>query len=130
MSLSEDLEILNAVLALAVVDGKLSESEKGVFQGLAARIGVGEVSLNAMIERAKHDPEVYRDLHITPPAKARQVMELLVAQARADGEISDSERELLVKISQKFQIGPDEFGRIYATGVARADELRRRRTGP
>jgi len=127
MGLNEELEVLNAVLALAMADGRMSKGEKGIVRGLAARVGVGEVSLNAMIQRAKSDPEMLRDFHIGSPAKARQALELLVAQARIDGEISDAERGLLVTIGQRLGIDTEEFGRIYAAAVARADDLLRRR---
>lgn len=127
MAVDEDLELLNAVLALALVDGNLSSGEKGIIQGLAARVGVGEVSLNAMIDRARREPEMYKDLRIADRRKARRVMVLLVAQARIDGEISEEERELLVRISMQLGIDTEEFGQIYAEGVAQSDGLRQRR---
>lgn len=130
MSIHEDLELLNAVLALAVIDGDLSGGEKGIIQGLAARAGIGQVSLDAMIERARREPNVYEDLRISDARKARKAMALLVAQARVDGEISDAERELLVKFATLMDIDTDEFAQIYADGVARADEARRRRSDP
>ncbi len=129
MSIHEDLELLNAVLALAMVDGKLTSSEMGVIEGLAARVGVGEVSLEAMIGRARREPDLHEGLRIECSTKARKAMALLVGQARIDGEISDAERELLVKISAQLGIDTDAFSRIYADGIARADEIRRRRSG-
>ncbi len=127
MPLNEDLDVLQAVLALAIVDGKLSRSEMGVIEGLARRIGVGQVSLEAMISRARREPNTYEELRIKSQKRARRVMELMVAQARVDGEISDSEREMLVKIALQLGIDTDDFGTIYAEGVSRADEIRQRR---
>ncbi len=127
MPLHEDLELLQAALALAMVDGHMSSAERGVIQGLAVRVGVGEVSLDAMVKRAKEDPQAYEELRMTSAAGARRALELLVAQARIDGRITADERELLVKIAQNLGIGTDEFGRIFALGVTRADDLRERR---
>lgn len=126
MAVDDDLELLNALLALAVVDGNLSSGERGVIEGLAARIGVGKVSLNAMIERARHDPHLHETIRIADGKKARRGLELMVAQARIDGEITFEERELLVQIALRLGIDTDEFGEIYARGVAKADELRSR----
>jgi tellurite resistance protein len=127
MPLNEELELLNAVLALAMIDGTLSRSEMGIIEGLAVRVGVGQVSLEAMIGRARREPDVHENLRMQSTKRARKAMALMVAQARIDGEISDQERELLVKIAQQLGIETDEFGQIYADGVAQADELRRRR---
>ncbi|MBN1346050.1 MAG: hypothetical protein JXQ73_25405 [Phycisphaerae bacterium] len=127
MAAHEDLELLNAALALAMVDGDFSSAEKGIIQGLAARAGVGQVSLQAMMDRAQRDPDMHKDLHIRSGGKARKIMEFLVAQARIDGEITNEERDMLVKICLQLGIDTDEFGQIYAQGVAKADELRKRR---
>jgi len=127
MPLDEDLELLNAVLALALADGKLTRGEQGIIQGLAGRIGVGQVSLDAMVERAKTDPDMYKELSIADSRKARLAMSLLVAQARVDGEISDEERGMLVKIAMRLGIDTGEFGQIYETAIHKADDLRRRR---
>jgi len=129
MALNEELELLNAVLALAMIDGRMSSSEKGIIHGLAARVGVGQVSLDAMVERAQSDPKMHEELRIRDAERARQVLELMVAQARADGEITHEERDLLVKIAAQLDIDTNEFGQIYAKGVSRADELRLRRRG-
>lgn len=40
MTSMEDVDLLRAALAVAMADGKLSGSEKGVVQGLAQRAGV------------------------------------------------------------------------------------------
>lgn len=127
MAIDDDLELLNALLALAVVDGKLSGGERGVIEGLAVRVGVGAVSLNAMIDRAQREPDLHESIRITDPKNARRAMELLVAQARIDGEIADEERDMLVKMALTLEIDTDEFGEIYARGVTKADEIRRRR---
>ncbi len=127
MPLNEDMELLNAALALAMIDGRLSRSEMGIIEGLATRIGVGQVSLEAMISRARSDPDMHRDLKVKSEKRARRILSLLVAQARIDGSISDAERELLVKLAVQLGIDTDQFGHIYAEGVAHADEILQRR---
>lgn len=127
MPLNEEMELLNAALALAMIDGRLSRSEMGVIQGLANRIGVGQISLEAMVTRARSDPNMHQDLKVKSEKRARKILSLLVAQARIDGVISDAERELLVKLAVQLGIDTDQFGNLYAEGVAHADEILERR---
>lgn len=129
MSDMETLELLKAAIAVAVADGKVTRSEKGVLQGLATRVGVGKVSFDAMIDTAKHDKGFADNILIQTPAKARMAIELLVAQARIDGQISSEERELIVRISSDLGIKGDDFQTLYESGIARADRLRKARKG-
>lgn len=64
------------------------------------------------------------------PAKARTALELLVAQARIDGQISDEERSLLVRIAGSLKITGEDFSAVYEAGIRRADEIRRSRPDP
>ncbi|UCD28051.1 MAG: hypothetical protein JSV03_13280, partial [Planctomycetota bacterium] len=90
----EKQELLTAALVVAAADGQLKQSEMGVVMGLAARVGVGRASLEAMIQAAKSgriDPD---SILIRSEKSARIALELLVAEARIDGQISDTEREV------------------------------------
>jgi len=121
----EKLELLKSALLVAVVDGQLKQSEMGVVMGLAARVGVGRASLEAMIGAAKDGRIGPDDILMRSGQSARTALELLVAQARIDGEITDPERELLVIIGSRFNITGDEFQEIYQAGIARADKIRK-----
>lgn len=125
----EQLELLRAAIALAMADGQLSRSEKGVIEGLARRVGVGEVSLEAMLDSAQADDSIADNILIGSKKRARVALELLVAQARIDGEISDEERSVLVRIAKSLGFTTDEFQGVYEAGLARADVLRRSRRG-
>jgi uncharacterized tellurite resistance protein B-like protein len=123
----EKLELLKAVLAVAAADGQLRRSEMGVAQGLAARIGVGQASFEAMIKAAQRgDPSASRIL-LQSKDSARTALELLVAEARIDGEIHEKEREFLVHIATQLDITGDEFQSLYQAGLKRADRIRKRR---
>jgi tellurite resistance protein len=121
--------LIRAVIAVAVADGRVRSSEKGVIEALANRVGVGRVSLSAMIDRAKRDPsfrdEVFR-LATADPARA---LKILVSTARIDGEISTEERELLVALAQGLGVTGPRFEQVYQEGIQAADEVRRRRGG-
>ncbi|MCH7995304.1 MAG: hypothetical protein IIB57_12795 [Planctomycetes bacterium] len=123
----EQLDLLKAALALAMADGVLTRSEKGVVEGLATRVGIGKASLDAMLEAAEHDASIADNILIKDKVKAHTALELLVAQARIDGEISADERDLLVRIAKSLQISDADFPVIYHAGLRRADDLRKAR---
>lgn len=129
MGRMEDMELLRAAMAVAVADGELRRSEMGVLKGLAERVGVGRVSFEAMIGAAESGALLPENVLISDPAKAKVALELLVAQARMDGEISEHEREILVRIASALRINGQAFADIYESGIKKADQLRKRRTG-
>lgn len=127
MGAIEDLELLKAALAVAMADGELRRSEKGVVEGLAERIGIGRVSFEAMLEAAEKDDSIADNILLRSKEKAHSAFELLVAQARIDGEISDDERSLLVRIATSLGITGTDFETVYLAGVKRADRIRKSR---
>lgn len=130
MGSMEDLELLKAAMAVALADGELRRSEKGVIEGLALRIGVGRASLEAMLEVAAQDDSIADNILIQSREKARSALELLVAQARIDGQISDQERSLLVRLASTLGITGDDFDSAYQTGLRHADRIRKSRGHP
>jgi uncharacterized tellurite resistance protein B-like protein len=127
MATMEDLELLKAVLAVAVADGELRRSEMGIIKGLAERVGIGRVSLDAMMAEAESNPAAADNILIHNPDKARQGLEMLVAQARLDGVIDKKERAVLVRIALSMNITGEDFQQIYTAGIKRADALRKSR---
>ena len=130
MDRMEELDLLKAALAVAVADGELRRSEMGVVEGLAARVGVGRASFDAMLAAAEDDDTIADNILIRSKERARTALELLVAQARIDGEISEEERNVLVRIASSLDITGDEFQAAYQAGIKRADRIRKSRKGP
>ena len=126
----EQVELFKAALAIAVADGEVRRSEKGVLEGLAVRVGIGRASFEAMIEAARQDEAFADNILIRSKKDARKALELLVAQARIDGEISESERNLLVRIASRLELTGGEFRSVYQAGIARADKIRSSRKDP
>ena len=123
----DDLALLRGAIAVALADGELRRSEMGVLKGLAMRAGVGQMSFDAMLDAAKEGADLAGNVALISPDASRTALELLVAQARIDGEISSEEREVLVRIAMDLGILSDEFQAIYTKGVGRADALRKAR---
>ncbi len=129
MGLMEELELLKAAIAVACADGELRRSEMGVVEGLAARVGVGKASFDAMVAAAEQDDSIADNILIRSKEQAHKAFELLVAQARIDGHISNEERNILVRIASSLGILGDEFQTIYEAGIQRADKIRKSREG-
>ncbi len=85
------------------------------------------MSFDAMMEAAERGEDLAGSTLMSSAEAARNGLELLVAQARIDGEISTEEREVLVRIAMNMGIHDDEFQTVYAKGVERADALRKAR---
>ena len=79
--------------------------------------------LSAAVGGEKREP----DLVIRSPHQARLALELLVAEARLDGDITCEERELLFHLATRLGIEGDVFQTVYEAGLARADRLRKSR---
>ncbi len=123
MSARETLELLKAALAMAVVDGKISGHERALLKALAAKAGVGDASLTAMIDLAGNEPARHDDLFASAIKEPEKAMQLLVASANLDGHISDEERNLLVDISFALGISSQRFGEIFQSGMAAAKRV-------
>lgn len=123
---AEEFEILKAVLVVAAADGQILGAEKGVFQQLAKKLGLEPLELDRLRLQASHDSHMKDQLFAKKIADPAKAMQLLVATARIDGNISEKERNLLVDISSKLGIGVDDFGKIYQSGIAMADAVRKR----
>ena len=129
MKLREQLELLKATLVLAAADGEIRHSERGLYERLARRIGVGQASLDAMIDQAHDTHEALEEICSTAIADPQRAFKLLVAAARLDGEISEEEREVLVLMVPKLKLPPEQFTELYEEGLALADDLRKRNAG-
>ena len=123
------LELLKAAIAVAVADGEIRRSEKGVLEGLAARVGVGRTSFEAMVEAAQRDEAFADNIYIRSGKDARTALELLVAQARIDGEISADERKVIFRIAFGLGLSGDEMQAAYQAGMSQADKIRAARGG-
>ncbi len=121
----EQVELIRAAIVLAAADGKISSSERGLLEAFAKRIGIGKASLDAMIDRAITDHTVREEMFRRSMSDPKLTLELLVATARLDGDITTKEREVLIHARELLEIPMDEFAQIYEQGIKRADTLRK-----
>jgi tellurite resistance protein len=106
--------IVKCLVAVAWADGKVAAPESGVIEGLLCGFDASESEEREILDYAKHK----RTLSVDAPLKelSREERELLLANAalltHADGEQSDSEKELLNKLVSLLEFDEDEAGQI------------------
>ena len=115
MSYSE-VEVLRAACCIAALDDEVCQKERAILEKLRQRIGVGEVSFQAMLDRARRDHSFYEEqfkiLQVEPDA----AIKLLVSLAAADREITLNERVVLQHFAEKLGMTQERFEQIYAAG--------------
>ena len=124
MDQDQQMEILRGVLAVAVSDGKIARSEKGVYESLARKAGISNAWLEEMIESARRGESVKSSMFHRTLEDPVRAMTLLVATAAIDGEITEEERSVLVDISLKLRLPPGTFGQVFQKGLESAEKLR------
>ena len=106
--------IVKCLVAVAWADGKVAAPESGVIEGLLCGFDASEEEERELLDYAK----LKRTLSEDAPLKAlsQEERELLLANAalltHADGEQSDSERELLSKLVTMLEFDEESAGEI------------------
>jgi tellurite resistance protein len=106
--------IVKCLVAVAWADGKVAAPESGVIEGLLCGFDASEEEEREILDYAK----LKRTLSEDAPLKAlsQEERELLLANAalltHADGEQSDSEKELLNKLVTMLEFDEESAGQI------------------
>ena len=106
--------IVKCLVAVAWADGKVAAPESGVIEGLLCGFDASEDEEKELLDYAKHK----RTLSADAPLKelTREERELLLANAalltHADGEQSDTEKELLNKLVSLLEFDEESAGEI------------------
>ncbi|MET0793085.1 MAG: TerB family tellurite resistance protein [Polyangiaceae bacterium] len=106
--------IVKCLVAVAWADGKVAAPESGVIEGLLCGFDASENEEKELLEYAKHK----RTLSADAPLKelGQEERELLLANAalltHADGEQSDSEKELLKKLVSLLEFDEESARQI------------------
>ena len=106
--------IVKCLVAVAWADGKVAAPESGVIEGLLCGFDASEDEEKELLDYAKHK----RTLSADAPLKdlTDEERELLLANAalltHADGEQSDSEKQLLDKLVSLLGFDEDAAGQI------------------
>jgi len=112
MTPSTKVEVLTACCCVAGSDGKCSEAEFGLLQRMAKEIGVGQASLNAMIERAETDKTFYEQHFKILKAEPSQALAILFQVAAADGVLVEEEITMLRLLANNLEVPQEIFDQV------------------
>ena len=117
MDAIQQVEVLRAACCVAGIDGDIAPKELQLIQKLAARIGVGRASLEAMLQRAQSDKNFYQAQFRILKADPTEAMKLLFGVALADGKLQQSESEVLWQLAENLGVSRKQFDDWHAQAV-------------
>ena len=107
------IETLRAACCIAGLDAKITPQERAVLDKLAEKVGVGKMSLEAMIDRARKDQNFYKDqFRFISSGAAAATMNSLLGVAVADGERSADERVVLRFLGERMGLKAPDFDKL------------------
>lgn len=121
MSMSE-VEVLRAACCIAGLDKEIHDKELRLLRRIARQVGVGEVSLNAMIRRAREDQNFYQEQFQYLHADPQQAMTTLFGLAVADSQLTLEERVILRHFAERLKLSEAEFDKLLAAAETYLDK--------
>jgi len=112
MTPMQRVDVLRAACCVAGIDGTPSESERKVIDRLAAGVGVGRASLEAMFERGATDPNFHEEQFRVLKSSPQESIAALLEVAMADGKLTENETAVLKALADKLGIGDDTFAKL------------------
>ena len=122
MTPTQRVEILRACCCIAGADGETTTDELTQIKQLAAAEGVGEASLNAMIERAEKDPDFYKQQFKILKAEPMACLDALLRISVANGLFKKSEQRVLRGLAQQLEIDEADFNAKVSTILNEQDK--------
>ena len=109
MTPTQRVEILRACCCIAGADGETTPDELAQIKQLAEAEGVGEASLNAMIERAEKDPDFFKQQFKILKSEPLTCLDALLRTCISNGLFKKSEYRVLKGLAQQLEIDSSEF---------------------
>ncbi len=103
------VQILRAACCVAGSDGIANEQERRIVETLAAEVGVGEASLAAMIQRAETEDDYVNDHFRVLKSDPKETMGALFAVALADDLLTDTELNVLQRLSERLDVPAEQY---------------------
>jgi len=116
-----DVDMLRAACCIAGLDKEIHDKERAMLKKLAKEVGVGEVSLNAMIDRAANDSDFYQEQFRILKAEPEKTMRRLFAVAVSDGQVTMEERVILRFFADRLKVDEAQFEKFLAQAEAQLD---------
>jgi tellurite resistance protein len=113
------VEVLRAACCIAGIDQDICDREQVLLNKLAEAAGVGRASLNAMMDRARTDPNFFQEQFRIMKAEPDEAFKLVLSVAIANGRLTTDERVILHHFAEKLNIAEDRFEKLLATAEKR-----------
>jgi len=117
-----DVDMLRAACCIAGLDKEIHDKEHVMLKKLAKEVGVGEVSLNAMIDRAANDSDFYQEQFRILKAEPEKTMRRLFAVAVSDGQVTMEERVILRFFADRLKVDEAQFEKFLAQAEAQLEQ--------
>lgn len=111
------VEVLRAACCVAGTDGETTQAERAILDRLADDVGVGEVSLQAMVERAETDESFEKEQFRVLKADPRLTMQTLFGVAVADAKLHGEELRVLKRLARQLGVSGEQFKQWYEEAV-------------
>jgi len=116
-----DVDMLRAACCIAGLDKEIHDKERAMLKKLAKEVGVGKVSLNAMIDRAANDSDFYQEQFRILKAEPEKTMRRLFAVAVSDGQVTMEERVILRFFADRLKVDEAQFEKFLAQAESQLD---------
>ncbi len=112
------VEVLRAACCVAGADGETTVDEKKILNRLADDVGVGEVSLQAMIDRAENEKDFHKEQFRVLKADPHLTMQILFRVAVTDAKLRRDELKILKRLALRLGVSGEQFKDWYEDAVA------------
>jgi uncharacterized tellurite resistance protein B-like protein len=113
------VEILRASCCIAHADGEVSAAELQQLKKIAHAMGVGDASLQAMMDRAGRDPEFYKTQFGVLRDEPLVTIDILMDCVLADGEFRESELGILKALAERLGVADKAFQEQVRQSIAK-----------
>jgi uncharacterized tellurite resistance protein B-like protein len=114
MTPTQRIDLLRAACCVANADGEAGESEMALVGKLIKEVGVGRASVQAMMDRAKVDPDFCQDQFKILKSDPSDAMLFLLQVAMADGKLTEQEVRVLKTLANNLEVPADVFDNLIA----------------
>ena len=104
------VQVLRAACCVVGADGLTDPAERKIVEMLAAEVGVGATSLEAMLQRAETEADYVKDQFRVLKANPKETMGTLFSVAVADKSLDDQELVTLQKLAAKLDVSDEQYG--------------------
>lgn len=120
----EDRAMLKSLIAVAWADGRFAAEEKEMLEALISAFNASDIEADE-IRKYATTPRSIDDVPVTDLSAddRRTLLNHAVVLTFIDGEQSDQEKDLLLRLADRLRIGDSESKRIIESAETRAKRL-------